>query len=232
MKYTFTQKMEHRAKKIVNELDSHDIFGVKCWYSNKSIFEKSATRVFIGINPGGDRASQELDLRKGYLELAHTKPDYNAWLDEMWPDNGPKHQEAVVRTFQSMYGPIWEKQMRDTACFNIVPLRSTSVAKLSPQAWQMGKDWFREVLEHLTPRLVVCNGNSRNKSPWSVVHEFYSIKDSPDIPIGATGSTASIKQGVIESGPLSDCRIVGLPSLSRFGWPELYEKLSDLKPFI
>ena len=223
--------MEREAKKLATELDSQDIFGAKCWYSSASIFEAPATKVFIGINPGGDRASQELDSRKGYLELPYTKTDYSAWLDEVWPDNGPKHQEAVVRTFRSMYGGTWEKQMRDTASFNVVPFRTPSIATLPPQAWRMGTDWFREVLEHLTPRLVICNGNSRSKSPWSVVHGFYSVADSPEIPIGATGSTASIKQGVVESGPLHGCQILGLPSLSRFGWPELYRKLSDLKPF-
>ena len=231
MRYTSTRRMEREAKKLASELNSQDIFGTKCWYSSASIFEEPATKVFIGTNPGGDRASQELDLRKGYLELPYNKADYSAWLDEGWPDNGPKHQEAVVSTFRSMYGGTWEKQMRGTASFNVVPFRSPSVAKLSPQAWRMGTDWSREVLEHLSPSLVICNGNSRSKSPWSVLHGFYSVEDSPDIPIGATGSTASIKRGVIVSGSLHGCQISGLPSLSRFGWPELYRKLSNLKPF-
>ena len=232
MQYKFTRKMERQAKILADELGSQDIFGVKCWYSDASLFEGSSKRVFIGINPGGDRTSQDLDLRAGYLEWPRTKPGYNAWLDETWPDNGPKHQEAVVNAFRSMYGSTWEKQMRDTACFNVVPFRCPSATKLPTHAWSAGTKWFQEVLERLEPRLIICNGNSRSKSPWSTLHRLYSVEEFQDIPIGAAGSTASIKQGMIDSGQFSGCQILALPSLSRFGWPELYEKLSKLKPFI
>lgn len=135
--------------------------------------------------------------------------------------------EAAVMEESSGNG--WQDKLLKTACFNIVPFRSPKVDDLSPQTWKLGTQWGLEVLEHIGPELIVCNGNGESKSPWSVIESAYGIGERKVQPIGAN---ASVKEGAIVSGPLKGTRIIGLSSLSYFGRQALYEKLAQLAPFV
>lgn len=207
-----------QAERIAEELNDGNIHGVKCWYSSARLIEDGAVRAFVGINPKGGSDAPRHDLRFDYLEMPYRnlrQRYYNAWLDEIWidrdprPHHGPVHQSAAVQVFQHMYHGSWEQVLRKTACFNVVPFRTMGVQVISTEAWKRGTEWALSVFEHVRPRLVICNGNSRSKSSWSVLSKAYGI-DSEEIAVGAAGSTATIKNGVIVSGPLRGSRVIGL----------------------
>ena len=228
-----TRQFQKEAERMEDELNDPKIFGVKCWYCDASLIENGSEVAFLGINPGGGEESQELDKRKGSLKLPYTQRKYNSWLDETWP--GPKgrnHQEAVQKVFRTMFGTTeWETKLRGTACFNTVPLRSRNSSDLSKRAWTMGAQWSMKVLEHVSPKLILCNGNARSKSPWAAINDAFTLEDIQEVPIGAQGSTASMKSGVVNGGNLKGARVIGLPFLNRFAWPEVFQVLESMKPF-
>ena len=124
MRHLFARKMEREANKLAKELDPKSIFGIKVWSSSASLFEESATRVFIGANPGGGKSSQELDEQEGLLDRPYKSQNYNAYLDDNWIGKGPKHQRAVEHAFRTMYDRHWESKLRATPCFNVMPFRT------------------------------------------------------------------------------------------------------------
>ena len=98
----FAIKMEQQANNIAKPFQSH-IHGVKPWYTAARLFDQSAERVFVGINPGGDeRSNSQEEIGKG---IAYTNPNFNAWLDEGWQSNKPPgkdiHQLSAQRVFES-----------------------------------------------------------------------------------------------------------------------------------
>ena len=78
MAFEFARQMEREAEELAQGFEAA-IDGVKPWYSYARLFDGPATRVFVGINPGGTGKSEELD--KEYREWAYEKPGYCAWLD-------------------------------------------------------------------------------------------------------------------------------------------------------
>ena len=229
------RKLERMAKRVAASLrkEGEDVEGVKCWYSDAALIDKGAERAFVGINPGlaysGELRAQE---RRGYLKAPYNQRRYSAWLDQEWGAKGPRHQAAGRQLFQVMYGSAWENKLRSTACFNVSPFPTKKASQLSRRAWNWSASWFRQVLEHVNPRLLVCNGNgATGRSPWAVVSSAYGINHIQEIPIGAKGSTASIKHGRIGEGPLSGCRVIGVPFLGYFAWPEMFDKMKMLGPF-
>lgn len=227
MRHSFARNMERQANKLAEELDSRSIFGTKCWSSSASLFEKSADRVFIGANPGGDRSSQELDEREGYLDRPYKSQNYNAFLDDTWLGKGPRHQRAVESAFKAMYDGIWEETLRSTPCFNVVPFRTPTTKSVTRKAWSTGMKWFPIVLEHLSPSLILCNGSGNNFSAWSAIKGLYSITKIREQSIGAN---AFVKTGYVQTGSLRGSKVVGIPHLARLGRDSLYEALESLKP--
>jgi hypothetical protein len=222
------RQWENEARRLEERLDDPKIFGVKCWYSDAALISNDAERAFIGINPGGGPESEKEDSIGDRLERPYTRKGYNSWLDDDWWEGGEKRQRNVRRSFEAMYGASAESKLRLTASFNVVPFRTRNAADLSDRAWREGTAWFMNVLTHIDPKLIICNGNGENGSPWSVIDTKFSISRRHQIEIGAKGS---VKEGVVNSGQLKGCRIIGLPNLSRFGRESLYSALGSLKPF-
>lgn len=214
-------KFQKEAERIEDALHDPKIFGVKCWYSDARLIEDGAEVAFLGINPGGDKDSQDLDKKAGSLKFPYTRKGYSSWLDETWLRTN--HQEAVYELFQTIYGAEWETKLRGTACFNAVPLRTRKQEDLSKQAWKMGTRWSMKVLEHVSPKLVLCNGSGGSRSPWAAVHDAFTLEDIREIPIM---TTAAIKSGVIANGKLNGTRVIGLPFLGRFKRPAVFQELA------
>ena len=223
--HQFAKEMELRANKIAEEFED-SIYGVKCWYSATRLFDERAQIAFIGINPGGgDHFHSQQDKDNEYLEKPYNDPNFNSWLDESWggkPLGGSVHQLSAQRVFKILYGDDWEKVLRNTACFNVTPFRTPNINRLPREAWEASIPWFQQVLEHLKPKLIICNGNSEGRSPWSVLGENYTLGDKDKIHIKGV---SSIKQGIIQSAPLKDTKILALPHLSRFGNRDLFAEL-------
>ena len=230
MTHQFAKKMELKANKIAEEFED-SIYGVKCWYSAARLFDQGAKIAFIGINPGGggDDHSQR-DKDRGYLEKLYEDPNYNSWLDESWSDEPlgeagrqlKGHQFSAQRVFEILYGDDWEKVFRNTACFNVTPFRTPNINQLPREAWEASIPWFHQVIEHLKPKLIICNGNSEGRSPWGALRSIYSIDDVSKTTLYGV---ASLKQGIIQSAPLKNTRILALPHLTRFGNRNLFTEL-------
>ena len=228
--HQFAIKMEQEANNIAIPFQD-SIYGVKCWYSAARLFNQSAERVFVGINPGGDeRSNSKEDIGKG---AAYNDPDFNAWLDERWQSNKPPgedtHQLSAQRVFKILYGDDWEKVFRNTPCFNVTPFRTPNINQLPQEAWEASIPWFQQVLEHVKPKLIICNGNGEGRSPWSVLRSIYSIDDVNKTPLYGV---VSLKQGIIQSAPLKDTGILALPHLTRFGNSNLFAELEKQRPFV
>ena len=179
MSSEFARRMEVEAEKIAEPFQDY-IHGVKCWDSTTRLFDQGATRALITTHPGGGEEAHLQDLCKGYLHIPYTNQDFNAYLDEGWEGSPPgKHsgQTSVQRVFEAMYGDAWEKTFRNTACFKVLPFRIRNIKALPSKAQCATTPWFQEVLEHVKPRLIICNGNMENGlSPWSIIRKIYSIE--------------------------------------------------------
>ena len=224
--FPFAVAYEKKAKTFGRKI-SGQVYGVKCWYSDARLIEDGAKRVFVGINPGGGDADSQSDIDNGYLARPYAQPGYNAWLDEKeWS----RHQEAVEQAFKAMFGARWRTTLKRTACLNVSPFRTHDAGMLPDKAWSWSIGWFTEVLEHISPRLILCNGSGEYKSPWSVLHKKYDLEKLPSTYIGAK---AFIKEAYIKQkgSPLHGARVVAMPNLGRFGRESLYQQLESMKPF-
>ena len=236
MRHEFARRMEREAEDLAREFGKK-IDGVKPWYSYAALFDGTTTRVFVGLNPGGSGESEELD--KEYRKWAYEKPGYCAWLDEGWEKRGggsypagtEPHQKSAHKAFQAMYGDVWQDILRSTPCLNVVPFRTPSREKLPCGAWGVAQPWFRQVLRHLQPDLIICNGNGESKeaSAWAALKEFNTI--TAQKPIHTTDK-GRIKYGHVTSGPLKGVAVVALPHLSKpYFWPgeNPFQKLRRLR---
>ena len=113
-------RLEQKARELCSSVTQNEQVGFFCWYCDATLIEKGADQVFVGINPGGGRADDALDLKEGNPEKPYTIPDWNIWLDGEQHD----YQKAVRRLFEAMHGPRWKQALRSTACFNVFPFRS------------------------------------------------------------------------------------------------------------
>ena len=99
--------LEREAIEFAQAVSRRAFFGVKCWYSDANTIEQGCTLAFVGIKPGGDEKSAEVDRLRGYLEAPYTKRGYNSWLDEQWTGDGPQHQDRARQLFRAMYADDW-----------------------------------------------------------------------------------------------------------------------------
>lgn len=229
----FARKMEIEAENIAKPFKD-SIYGVACWSSAARLFDEGAERVFIGTNPGGDEKDHQDAKRKGYHQMRYQSHNFNAWLDEAWrksPTGHSNNQLSVRHLFKAMYGDAWEKTLRNTACFEVAPFRVPKIRELPDEAWRAAIPWFQEVLEHVKPKLIICNGSGEDMSPWSVLSELYGIRYGKRTQIGK--ASAYMKEGNIQSGNLQGVRVIGIPHLSgaRYNHQLLFAELQKLRPF-
>ena len=231
MTHQFAIRMERKAHDIADRLtpaQRNAIHGIKCWYSAAGLFVEGAKRVFVGINPGGgeeaDSTPDEIEIHR---QASYKDPRFNAWLDESWgnPPGEHKHQRAAKRVFRILYKENWQEVFRTTPCFNVSPFRTPNINQLPEEAWRESESWFKQVMEHLKPKCVICDGNGKYRSLWSALCNIYSVDET--IP-KRIQRNIYLKQGVIQSAPLTDTRIIALPHLSRFGGENLYRQLQEL----
>ena len=219
----FACKMQQKAERLAEPF-ADQIYGVKCWYSSARLFDQTSEQVFVSINPGGNKPHPEQDQIAPYRDSK-----YNAWLDEDWGQGpgGSKHQKLAVKVFDALYGTCGKSILRDTSCFPVAPFRTPRASKLPPCAWEVAKCWFRQVLAHLAPRVVLCNGNGESRSPWSVLREGFDVEVLPSAPLGAN---ANLKRGEISSGDLRGTKILAIPHLTgaRFNTETLFGELDSL----
>ena len=64
------------------------------------------------------------------------------------------------------------------------------------------------VLEHVSPEVIVCNGNGSGRSAWSV----FSVTDCEQREVYGT---FKLKRGRVAHGNLAGALVIGLPHLAR-----------------
>lgn len=225
--------MEREAECLAEK--HHARYGIKPWYSYAGLLEVPATRIFVGSHPAGGRKSKRLDQEDGYFRRVYEVSDYSSWIDERWerprssapsPAGQARLQKNVHNVFEAMYGSAdWERVLRSTPSFNVIPYRVPDMDRMPTRAWSDGYEWFQRVIEHLRPRLIICNGNADGgRSPWAALRktEGECIDVRPK-------ANSYIKTGTVTQGPLADATIVALPSLSQFGGDDLFQKLGELR---
>ena len=215
--FPVTCEFEQQARNICNQAETRGepVYGISPWYCAAGQIEHGARVAFIGANPGGGARSQQDDDRIGRLRRPYEDPRYNAWLDDRhWEGGGGSHQQRVLDAFRLLFGDSeGEGELRKAACLNVVPVRSVSTADLSSETWSSGVEWFTRVLRHVSPELVVCNGNGRSRSPWSALDSVGSGITA--VELRAVYNTFNLKRGRIADGDLTETIVIGLPHLGR-----------------
>ena len=222
----FARRLEDQARQTYRDLESENTFGIKCWYSAATLFDGPATRVFVGRNPAGGVISEGMD--PDHRRQVYESPNYNAFLDELWenaPGAGQSHlQLAVQRTFRTMYDDDWKGELRSTPCINVSPFRTAAPRHV----WRASLPWFEQVINHLRPRFIICDGSGENHSAWSALDDLYGMERDPEVNLY---NNYSIKSGTILTEPLVETRTIALPSLSRVKGEQVFRELARLGPF-
>ncbi len=220
----FAYEMQKEAERLAKPFEGR-IYGVKCWYSAARLFDQKAERVFVATNPGGGNADEKREDKSD----PYTKHDFNAWLCEDWSGRGSEHQKRVLTVFKILYGTTGREVLRETPCFNVAPFRTPSSKELPECAWESALDWFTQVIEHLQPKTIICNGNGEGKSPWGALCSKYSINNVKKVTLT---QTSSLKEGVVASGSLAGAKILAFPHLTgAIRNPDrLYEELEKRSP--
>ena len=213
--YPTVRSFDKKAEELLKEAKSRGerFYGIKPWYCSARTIESGAKVAFIGANPGGGQQSEEDDKRLGVLDLPYQDPDYNAWLDDThWEGTGVP-QTRARETFVILFGSRGHRVLRSAACFNVLPMRTSGTGSISQPTWNRGASWAVDVLEHVAPEVIVCNGNGPSKSPWSLFSEsHFGIKNLKEEKLF---NNFSLKQGRIASGKLAGTLVIGLPHISR-----------------
>ena len=220
----FLKDMEHQAKDLEEQLGCPDHWS-KPFYSDIHTFRRDVQRVFIGLNPGGDRFSKEYYINDESDEKIWSgdKPYYNSYLDERWGkfnqypgDKGKAPlQISVQKVFRAMYEDDWEIILRSTPCFNMIPISSEGANDPSlKMIWDKGIDWGIRLIKHLRPKFIILYGNGERKSPWSVLESEFEIQEYREAPV-LPKLKYSMKDGTLVQDPLHGVYVFGLPHLSR-----------------
>ena len=241
----FLEKMAAKAKHLERKLDSKDHWA-KPFYSDLQVFKPGVPRVFIGLNPGGDGGSKKYyvaDKSETRIRSGDT-PYFNAYLDENWGNStrGSRGrgqaplQIATKEVFKIMFGSDWEITLRNTPCFNMIPVcsKNTGDHKLK-KMWADGEyKWGIKLIDYLKPQSIILFSNNRSKSAnsaWSALDQnlpMITLDSCSGIP-----PNYSIYVGVSRNSPWKkELSVLGLPPLYRVreGKPldALCEKLSKL----
>ena len=239
----FTDLMEAEAETIADAMSRErpgwckEVDGrvnVKPWYSKLSAFQPGAKRALVGIDPGGDPSKPDDTAGPRYRQLLEGD-SYNAFLDESWASvrrgHKVKHrageaplQQAVRTVFRVLFpGSNPDEEIRATACFNACPIRTGLGSSISPygRVWRLSEEWYKSVLEHIRPELVICIGNG-GISPWRLLN----VDEQRPIKFARS---AHLKHG---SARLNDGRltkVIGLPHLTggSFSRPDLYKAIDE-----
>jgi len=126
-----------------------------------------------------------------------------------------------------MFPSDWERKLRSSACTNVFPIRTESVDAIDGDGWDFAENWFQKIMGHVKPRTIICNGNSNQNSAWLDLCQHFGCSLAKQVDIGARGK---VKLGSFSSDA-GECKVLGLPSLSRFARASLFRAIADLEPF-
>ena len=190
---------------------------MKPWYSSLSAFKPDVDVVLIGANPAGDPQNPPPDSAVVAYKDNLARDNYNAYLDESWKGlpNGEEALQRGVRTaFYALTGDkdAGDALLRKSVCFNVCPVRTKETGQIPVAVWKRSEEWCMEVLQHLNPRLIICNGIGK-RSPLSCVN---GPEDAVELRHLEPFGSGCVRYGRINgNGPRAQCGVLGIPHLSR-----------------
>ena len=227
---TIAEAMRREKPGWRKEVDGRS--NLKPWYSHLSAFQPGIKRALVGIDPGGEPSMPDDTVGCRYRELLEGD-SYNAFLDERWPkESGSTElyrageaplQQAVRKVFAILFPELdTEAEIRATTCFNACPIRTGLGSKIPPhgRVWSLSEDWYKSVLEHIRPELLICIGNG-DVSPWKLLN----VDEEKPIKFA---KSAHLKHGSAKLKGGQSIKVIGLPHLTggRFSRPCLYDAIA------
>lgn len=211
---------EREAREFIDELIDRGcldggLFGdnrnFKPWYSHRSLFQEGIKRVYIGIDPGGDPSFPD-DTTGPQYQTFLEGDSYNAFLDESWTGNARGFaplQSRTRRVFRELYGEsVGDDLLRQTACFNVCPVRTGKSSNIQPDLWDECVEWCKRVISDLKPTTIICNGSGWGGcSPWAAL----GVTQDFCAPVG---KRANLRSGFIHLDGTQTVRVIGLPHLT------------------
>ena len=201
-------RLTAKIRRTYRELD-HQL-GWRFLYSSRDTLKPSTKIVFIGLNPGGEK----LEKTRASCE------EGNAYHSETWKPPGHNSlQEQVCLLYEGIAKAIRTKSpinlMDESLAANFIQFRSGSFSKLESKrrCWELSREIWASILEHVKPKLVVTMGRE-------VMHEIAGL-------IGEHATLATPIKRKTGWGEITyDFRwasfggrrtlLIGLPHLSRF----------------
>lgn len=237
----FTDRMETKAVEIAAQMEHTSRYGwqaligdrsnIKPWYSARSAIKPGVDVVVIGANPGGDAGAPPNDAKFESYQRDLNRDGFNAYLDESWDGARPgqsKLQRGVRTVFSTLYGGSanGDKSLRDSVCFNVCPLRTSGTSEIPPRVWNTSERWCVEVLTHLKPSLIICNGVGAGMSSWSAIG---AAGNRVNLVHSERLGNFTVRGGTIATGELSGSKVLGIPHLSRVGsWGNLPNAIASV----
>lgn len=229
------QVREQEAREFIDRLISQgsldgDLFGdhrnFKPWYSHRALFQKGIKRVYIGIDPGGDPMFPDNTTGPQYQTFLEGD-SYNAFLDESWTGSVAGEaplQKRTRRVFHELSGGLSaDDELRQTACFNVCPLRTGESNNIQSALWYESVEWCKRVIEDLSPATIICNGSAMSgRSPWAAIN----VMQDWCAPVSRR---AYLRTGIAHIGDTHATRVIGLPHLTgaRYNHEVLFRLLSE-----
>lgn len=229
------QVREREAREFIDRLISRglldgDLFGdhrnFKPWYSYRALFQEGITRVYIGIDPGGDPMFPDNTTGSQYQTFLEGD-SYNAFLDESWTGSVAGEaplQKRTRRVFGELHGEsAADDMLRQTACFNVCPVRTGESTKIQTELWRECVAWFKCVIDDLRPTTIICNSSAMvGCSPWAALN----VMQDWCAPVSGR---AYLRTGIAQVGDTHATRVIGLPHLTgaRYNHEVLFRLLSE-----
>ena len=183
----------------------------KPWYSHRALFRKGIKRVYVGIDPGGDPMFPDNTTGPQYQTFLEGD-SYNAFLDESWTGSLAGEaplQKRTRRAFEELYGAsMADGLLRQTACFNVCPVRTGESNDIQQSLWDECVAWFKCVINDLRPTTIICNSSAMNGcSPWAALNVTQDWCER-------VNKRAFLRSGWIELTGTHKVRVIGLPHLT------------------
>lgn len=167
------------------------------FYSAPPAFDGCRPVYILGLNPGGDPATQaENTVRRNFQSWAEQVEPYSAYIDEIWGGSvaGEHGMQPRIRHMANALAI----DLRHTPASNVVFVRSATEEKLQAKKRDLlGACWpvHRAVIESLSSRVIICLGSTAGR--WvrecmGAHEQFDSFKETNDRGWTSTAHRSSV----------------------------------------
>lgn len=202
------------------------------FYSNPLSTLTKGDIYFLGLNPGGSPLGDGKEYAyEKVSDFQARDPYWNAYADEIWSPAGKNRgvgqaplQRRVQLFLESLQHELRLKpDMRSVFACNLCFFRSNTDSELREygdrEFSEFFRNWHKQFLSIVKPKVIVCNGNSKDISAFNAVKSWFNgFELSLSSPV--LYSTFTLKSYIIAdySFKKDNVLVLGLPHLSRFSY--------------